>query len=398
MVKKKTNKAKRSKTQSQPNSMLLKKISSISDSTELLSKEVKGMTKIFTENQKILISLKNMIDGLGTALSEIQKQSKQIRIIEEDTQKLFVGFRQAKKQSNLIEKINEQTNRLQEWVNKVHQKQESLLDSNQLMQSVRGSLDSIRNNTKMIMRVSDRMDSVQNEVTKVTSTKDESFAKMTSEIRNVGTELDSLGKKTDSFTAATNNIRNIQEEFTNFKENVVGKTIKLDEKISDLTELLNRNTQSVAESNKKTHEIHQGLQELTNITHKTSENTSREVLGLLRLSEHQSNIRMHSESEYGNTDDLEKMVSLTVEMVNLFDKLSIETEKKMPLPQEVKRWAVSKTLDAADKWEIRFSDVFRILVNELGRDLLKESLRVQQVKDLFGIRAVDEIRQELDIS
>jgi hypothetical protein len=38
------------------------------------------------------------------------------------------------------------------------------------------------------------------------------------------------------------------------------------------------------------------------------------------------------------------------------------------------------------------------LKNQLGRDLLKESIRIQQVRDIFGIRAVDEIRQEQNIS
>jgi hypothetical protein len=104
---------------------------------------------------------------------------------------------------------------------------------------------------------------------------------------------------------------------------------------------------------------------------------------------------MHSESKYGTLDDLDKMISQTVDMVNLFDRLSIESDKKMPLPQEVKQWSVSKILDCADRWEIRFTDVFRLLINQLGRDLVKESMRMEQVRDLFGIRAVDEVRQEI---
>ena len=85
------------------------------------------------------------------------------------------------------------------------------------------------------------------------------------------------------------------------------------------------------------------------------------------------------------------------EIVNLFDKLSIELEEKMTLPLEVRQWALGKILDCADKWEIRFSDLFRILIKHLGHNLLKESIRIQQVRDIFGIRAVDEIRNELNI-
>ena len=82
----------------------------------------------------------------------------------------------------------------------------------------------------------------------------------------------------------------------------------------------------------------------------------------------------------------------------MFDKLSIETEDKIPLPHEVRLWAVGKIFDCADKWELRFSEVFGILIDDLGRELLKEAIRIPQIRDIFGIRAVDEIRNELNIS
>jgi ribosomal protein S10 len=107
---------------------------------------------------------------------------------------------------------------------------------------------------------------------------------------------------------------------------------------------------------------------------------------------------MHSESKYGDAKDLENMATQTAEIVNLFDRLSIEAGEKIPLPNEVRQWAISKILDCADKWEIRFSDIFAILINTIGKDLLKESVRIQQIRDIYGIRAVDEIRNELNIS
>ena len=68
------------------------------------------------------------------------------------------------------------------------------------------------------------------------------------------------------------------------------------------------------------------------------------------------------------------------------------------MPHEVRKWAVSKILDCADRWEIRFTDVYKLLSNQLGNDLLKEAIRLQQVRDIYGIRAVDEIRQELNLT
>ena len=149
---------------------------------------------------------------------------------------------------------------------------------------------------------------------------------------------------------------------------------------------------------KKTDKVFQELQSVKNVTNKVSTDTSKEMMALLKLSEYQSNIRMQTESKYGETKDLENMATQTADIVNLFDRLSIEASDKIPLPHEVRQWAISKILDSADKWEIRFSDVLLILINAIGRDLLKESIRVHQIRDIYGIRAVDEIRKELNIS
>ncbi|TLX65996.1 MAG: chemotaxis protein [Thaumarchaeota archaeon] len=399
---------------------VLKKMSSISDATKTIATEVKSMSKIFAENQKILISLKNMIDVVGTSLEQIQRYSRQVNILEEDTQKLFTGLSQVKAHSNLIAKVNEQTSKLQDQVNKVHEKQESMPDTNKLMQSVADSLDSIRNNTKMIMNVAEKTEKIREEIKQVATktenvshleenianlkvnidsvaSKTEPLLNLSSDIRDVGIELGSLVRKTDSLAALGGDIKNVGIEFVNFRENILGKTKQIDQKMADLAEMLNRNVESTSEFHKKSNEIYQELQEIRHITHKTSQNTSREVIGLLRLSEFHANVRMHSESKYGTLDDLEKMITQTADMVNLFDRLSIEAEKKMPLPQEVKQWAVAKILDCADRWEVRFTDVFRLLITQLGSDLVKEFLRIEQVRDLFGIRAVDEVRNELNI-
>ena len=448
---------------------VIKKMSSISDATKILASEVKTMSKIFVENQKILISMKDMISSVNSSLDQIQKNSRQINIIEEDTQRLFSGMSQVKAHSNLIDKINNQISRLQDHVEKIRDKQDSMPDTNKIMQSIADNLDSTRNNTKMIMHVSEKTEKIREEIKHAASnseplanlsneiselrkstseiaakteslanlhkeieevrqdtreisskaekmsgleqsisslkgeigdiiTKTDAMSSMNSQIRNVGIEIDSLIKKTDSLSALGNDIRNINSEFTNFKESITGKNQNLDEKISDFAELLNKNSASISEFNKKTYEISQQLQDIRGITHKTSQNTSHEVMGLLRLSEFQSNIRMRSESKYGTLEDIEKMTAQTKDMVNLFDKISIEVETKMPLPIEVRQWSISKILDCADKWEIRFTEVFRLLITELGSDIVKESIRMEQVRDLFGIRAIDEIRRELNIT
>jgi len=440
--------AKSKRTESKPKESthdVVKKMASISDATKILASEVKTMSKIFVENQKILVSLKDMISSVNSSLDQIQKNSRQMNIIEEDTQRLFSGMTQVKAHSNMIDKINNQINKLQDHVEKIRDKQESMPDTNKIMQSIADNIDSTRNNTKMIMHVSEKTEKVREEVknamsrteslsslhqeieevrqsTKEISSKTEKMSGLeesisnlknevgtmisktdaipglNSEIRNVGSEIDSLIKKTESLSMLGNDIRSINSEFTSFRENMLGKNQNLDEKIADFAELLNKNSASISEFNKKTYEISQQLHDIRSVTHKTSQNTSHEVMGLLRLSEFQSNIRMRSESKYGTLEDIEKMTRQTKDMINLFDRISIEVETKMPLPFEVKQWSIAKILDCADKWEIRFTEVFRLLITELGSDIVKESIRMEQVRDLFGIRAVDEIRRELNIT
>ena len=205
-------------------------------------------------------------------------------------------------------------------------------------------------------------------------------------------------EKTPDISAFLKNLENIKSEFITLREYVGSSTDGLEEKISGVVEMLGRSDASSAEFHKKADSIIQELQKIRNATNKATSNTSKEVIGLLKLSEYQSNIRMHAESKYGSLQDVEKMAEQTAEIINEFDKLSIESENKIPLPREVRQWAISTIFDCADRWEIRFADVFDRLLESLGKNLLKESMRVQQVRDIFGTRAVEQIKNELGLS
>jgi hypothetical protein len=201
---------------------------------------------------------------------------------------------------------------------------------------------------------------------------------------------------------------NLKDEISGIIKNpdtslVIGEGMKtfksqIEEKISNLSNILNRSDELASEFHKKTDKVFQELQGIRNITNKTADDSSKEVLALLKLSEYQSSVRMQAESKYGDIKDIEKMTTQTTDIVNLFDKLSIESNEKIPLPHEVRQWAIGKIFDCADKWELRFSDVFNVLKDNLGKDLLRETIQIKQVRDIFGIRAVDEIRNELNIS
>ena len=203
---------------------------------------------------------------------------------------------------------------------------------------------------------------------------------------------------TSNYSSLIKNLENIKSEFMTLREYVGDNEDELLEKISDISEMINRTEASSAEFHKKADSIIQELQKIRNATNKASITTSNEVIGLLKLSEYQSNIRMLAESKYGTLQDIEKMAEQTAEIVNLFDRLSIESEKKIPLPQEVRQWAIGAIFDCADRWEIRFDDLLKILLDSLGQNLLKESIRIQQVRDIFGIKAVNKIKNELKLS
>ena len=397
--------SKKTRTRKEPSSsQLFSKVIAVSESTKTISSEIKNMTKIFKENQKILVAMNDMIDTLSSSMIQIQKQSKQINIIEEDTERLFSGLNQMKGNTKIITKLNEQTVKLEEKIKSIEQSHKSTSKTDELVQTVSESLDSIRNNSKMIMKVADRVDDLKDEISTVAKE-----AKSTSGITE---QIDDLR---DSIKSISNRTGDIGNDMSNIKNEIGGivkdtnissvlgdglKTFKteIEEKISGLSNLINRSDSLASEFHKKTDKVVQEIEGIKNVTNKASNDNSKEVLALLKLSEYQSGIRMNAESKYGDMKDIEKMTADTIDIINLFDKLSIESNEKIPLPHEVRQWAVGKIFDCADKWELRFSEVFQILVDNLGKGLLKEAVRIQQVRDIFGIRAVDEIRNELNIS
>ncbi len=458
-TKKKTSKQAKKITKKEPNpSVILKKVASVTDSNKALQKEIKVMSKIFGENQKVLVSMKGMIDTLTSTLEHIQKQSKQINIIEEDTQKLYAGLNQVRAQSNLVNKINNQTDKLQEEISRISDSQKSS-KSQGLSQQVEDSMNSIRNNSEMIIKIAQRIDEVRDDLRKV-SGKTDSFLEISSEMTKLKDNIEKIAGKTGSVETGTQIIESLKQELGKvaegagygsnisaeldaikitidaisskaskidslggvidglkqqfdtiaLKANSVeglslesikelgGKINTIEQKMASVSDIVKRQDASTAEFYKKSEKLFEEIQSVKNVTNKVSSDSSKEMMALLKLSEYQSTIRMNAESKYGEAKDLEKMAVQTSNIVNLFDRISIELGEKIPLPHEVRQWAVSKILDCADKWEIRFSDVYSILTNAIGRDMFKEAVRIQQVRDIYGIRAVDEIRKDLNIS
>jgi len=403
MVDKKRAKKQPNKTKRDPNpTQLFNKVNSVSESTKALSKEIKGMAKIFKENQKILVSMSSMMESLNLAMSQMQKQAKQIDIIEEDTQRLFTGLSQVKVHEKFITKLNSQTEQLDKKIAKIGDKQDTMPKTSEIMKTISESKESIKNNSEMIMKIANRVDEVkekinekpgkgQNDITKQIEELRENIRSISSRTGDIGKDMSNLKNEIGGLVSSPKISSVIGDGMKTFRS-------EIEEKISNISNMINRSDQLASEFHQKTDKVIQELQGVKGVTNKVSDDSSKEVMAILKLNEYQSSIRMQAESKYGDIKDVEKMAAQTTELINLFDRLSIETEDKIPLPHEVRKWAVSKIFDCADRWELRFSEVFSVLIDNLGKELLKEAIRIPQVRDIFGIRAVDEIRNELNIS
>ena len=396
MAVRKTIKKQPVKTKRDPSpTQLFNKVNAVSESTKILSKEIKGMAKIFKENQRILVSMSDMMESLNVAMTQMQKQAKQINIIEEDTQRLFSGLNQVKIHEKFITKLNKQTEDIDKKIGKMSK-------TSDIMRTVSESKESIRNNSKMIMKIANRIDEVKDKMDKVPV---KGKNDITAQIEELRESIKSITNRTGDIGKDMSNLKNeIGGIVSNPKvSSVIGEGMKtfkseIEEKIANISNIINRSDKIASEFHQKTDKVMHELQGVKGITNKASDDNSKEVIAILKLNEYQSSIRMQAESKYGDIKDVEKMATQTTEIVNLFDKLSIETDDKIPLPYEVRQWAVGKIFDCADRWELRFSEVFSILKDNLGKELLKEAIRIPQVRDIFGIRAVDEIRSELNIS
>ena len=403
MVERKKSKKQSAKPKREPNtSQLFNKVNTVSESTKALSREIKGMAKIFKDNQKVLVSMSDMMQSLNLAMSQMQKQAKQMDIIEEDTQRLFAGLNQVKVHEQFISKLNKQTEEFDKKITRINENQKTVPKTNEIIKSIAESKASIQNNSKMIMKIANRVDEVKEKMDKV-PTKTE--GNLTSQIEELRENIKSITNRTGDIGKDMSNLKNeIGGIVSNPKiSSLIGdgmKTFKseIEEKISNISNMIDRSDQIASEFHRKTDKVMQEIQGVKGVTNKASDDSSKEVMAILKLNEYQSSIRMQAESKYGDIKDVEKMASQTTELINLFDKLSIETDDKIPLPHEVRQWAVGKILDCADKWELRFSEVLNVMAENLGKELLKESIRIPQVRDIFGIRAVDEIRNELGIS
>ena len=78
-----------------------------------------------------------------------------------------------------------------------------------------------------------------------------------------------------------------------------GKINNIEGKIASVSDIVKRQDASTVEFHKKSEKLFEEMQSVKNVTNKVSNDSSKEMMALLKLSEYQSNIRMNAESKYG---------------------------------------------------------------------------------------------------
>ena len=419
--------AKREPTQA----AMIKKVAAVSDATKSLSGEVKSIGKIFADNQKVMVSIKSVIDSVASSLEEIHRQSRQINMLEEDTKKIFAGLNQARDRSASVARLEAQSAAMKEAIARV----EKAAPGAELARQVGDSVNSIRNNSQMIIKIAQRVDEVREQLREVAG-KAESMVRVVPELESIRARVDEAAAKADEPRAAVGQLRaELEKVAAGGAAQLGGEMERIGSSISQISEKadriaglevviggLKRQFDEIAaradpagalsaeiESLKsKMDEIARSAPEVAAVRTEVSSlrgelaeragaietrlaeiggRASSDAGSLMRLSEIQSRIRMASESKYGGPEEISRMCSCLAEMGRL----------PGGGPEEAQRWAVAKIMDCADKWEVRLAEVMEKLRGAAGDEKVAGLVRMQQVREIYGTRGADQVKADLGL-
>ena len=217
----------------------------------------------------------------------------------------------------------------------------------------------------------------------------DSNAKMLEDVRKLlqshTQEQDGMGKNIE--TEISEKISTISREVAGLREQIRG--VSETQKTDELTEYVGSMVSKTEVLMGIPAELLELQSRLNAIEVKISEKGSNEKQPSVTLLEYQVKIRMISESKYGDADDLQYMASQTSEILKIVGK---------DKGANVSKWGVSRILECADRWELRFSDALSMMKDTLSADVLKEAIRIKQVKDVYGVRAVEDTKSLLNIT
>lgn len=483
---------------------ILKRVDAVAESARILAEEVKGMSRIFAENQEVLVSMKAMIDGLAEAVESMHESAREAGALKEDTRKLFAGLEGVRARSDAIAGFADQASRLGDRIEAIERRGREAAGTEAVSRKVSECMESIRSMSAMLAKIAGRVDegvdglkevsartetvlaagreieeikkalwvigertkrmeggggdasaavetvvrdglkmisdraaaavkaeagavaaevsAVHKEVARAASAAgaarkagsvgkavDEIKAHMAGASSRYGQQLDGMEGRLGSIESAVEALAKASGDPASVQEAVkagiaglggdlAGKAADMERRAGALAEAAARSDESAAGLHAKVDEALGLLRGPAEARERHSGGLPGEAMALLRLSEYESAMRMHAESKYGGAQDLASMAARTAEMARILGSIPAEAGGGRAMPDEAGRWAVSKILECADRWDVRFSDALDALVSGLGGDALKGAVRVQQVKDIYGARAATEMCARLGIA
>ena len=228
---------------------------------------------------------------------------------------------------------------------------------------------------------------------------------------HVELQVRSFAQNTEEVSSMRDSVSALQEKIGVLKSEISQEVERITSQISRVSEeRQDHDTAAISEIRSEIGRIHETVKGVRGTADNTAAISSHDMEKLLRLSAFQSSIRLISESKYGSMKEISEMSRQTSDIMRLF--VSSVDEMRMGLsqdttaqtgptqdkiPPEVSRWAISKILDCGDRWEIRFADIYAAIKESVGADAIKESLQMQQVRDIYGIRSVNMVKEDLGI-
>jgi hypothetical protein len=264
-----------------------------------------------------LLNIGNEIDNLKNSIEEITKKTGNIEV-----------------SSQVISSLNQELGKIKDDVNSATKLRTELDAIKIAIDAVAGKAAKIDSLGGVIEGLKQQFTTIAGNADSTSNLSINSIKNISGKIDKIETEINSLSHRADSTVFVGEGLKSVQDDFSNFKKNVFEKTDTIEQKISSVSDILKRQDASTAEFHKKSDKIFEEMQLVKSTTSKASNESSKEVMALLKLSEYQSNIRMQAESKYGDSKDLENKAVQTADIIKLFDKLTIEAGEKIQVPQE----------------------------------------------------------------
>ena len=374
------------------------------------------LTKIVESKSTLAEQLQDKVEKITSTVDGIAQSDVDIKSLREELTKIVES------KSTLAEQ-------LQDKVEKITRTVDGIAQSAIGAQDIRNLSDSIVNITSHMDKMSQDADLLQAQINEIVS-KHESTTKSTivayqtisEKIKQMRSEIQSLVQRADATDLIDKGLKTMQDDMTTLKTDIKDNIQQLNQQLHNTSDALQRQESDTTNVYKKIDNIYAHIQDLRGATGRVAQDSITESTRLLKLSEYQSAIRMNAESKYGDISVIKEMARRTAEIIVLFERdttimskddssaqeakggqttvnhvADVVSNRVNDLPQDVKRWALSKMFDCADRWEVRFADVYDTIKKSVGVKILKESLHMQQVRDIYGIRAIKAIQDDLGI-